>query len=507
MNSQTNRRVRHGARMACRRQWFTSLLVLLFSYPLGAYAQTLSQPWICDAHRGSGEDERTIFLATKLLEQLEDWADSASVRAGADYVEASSRVIKRELRTQPRIGDVCAQLPSGFCKSQDDLKQLCAFVPSACPSKHQGPITMSFADALVLARGVAARVVDNTDPLGTRSALVGAVASDFQMLTFPLSVRASLAEYALVLELRLEAERLAESYDHHLMHRDCARAINDRYDDMVMPMPSVASILSKLGTAITALRPFGLPHEQVVITTGASVNEARNFLNGFAPHVEDALEAVNDVFNTVDMLFQAMWDSDRFIISRNAEIPPAGGWHFRAMWHSQPLAAHYVRAYNAHEKIEFNLSAFDDGIAQLQTGLTAFPPGGGGNPGVLATAFGVAPQAVNTYCEGAGGQEPLFTAVLDNDGHVGPWLATQTGNLQRGDARAIVEAVIICAARWTLKDALDFRDGTLPETTTLVTETSPAASLKALLAVKRDTYDATSKSVSDRAAEIEAMIP
>ncbi len=408
--------------------------------------------------------------------ELEVRLISHAARLGADAREIYDRE-RFGLRVDGQggpgpVNPVCERYPQ-FCpeRAAPGRDPLCVFYSGrfACDKAITVSFEFPFDEAVKVAQEAARDLLDSGVGLQPRSTLESQIAATVHAATrLPKRVAKAIAIHALALELQEEAADLWKAYRGNRFHQNCADDIVKDYDAEFSLIPDIAIMRDDLKAAINGLRNFGLPseHRNVSVTTDPAAN--LRFFAPFETDVASALGVAEDLAVPMETLRQKMIDSDVGIRSTSTGIPPAPGFHFTIMWFGSELTVHHNNAMREMGDIGFNLAAFREGLALLRGGLTQFPPGrsntGGGGIGGLGLG-------IDTFCEGISGRTATFAGMLDDEGSIEPFLNEQDG-LLRGDALNIVDSVLICALRWTLKDAFDLLIPTFVQPNTLQVELS-----------------------------------
>lgn len=437
---------------------FTLTISLLLSIAPAVVDAQVPSP--CASQNTPQEDTRAEFLRTDLRDRLQDYVDATAATANSRYNKALILTGSASRASPPLDAGLCLQYPKlcvGKNKNDSSLRRsdssdICLFAPDLAVCKKErsggGTIGMSFDDARSAAFR-AALIAIGDSALQTRSELINRIAGDNLLSSLHTGVRPAMAEYGLARAIQEQVLQLSRTYRHNLKHRDCAVLLDRFYVSLVDGLPPVWQLRNDLADATNGLINFGLPNQTVLVTLPGDMTAKANWLNQFRTHIDTSLGVANSIVAETGVLFDAMLASDLGIRDRGAEIPPRPGRHFETIMNSSRLREHQFNARVASVRLAVDLTAFSDGITLLRSGLASFPPGGG-------DSSPIGPTVIQTLCEGSGGLASNFVGILDDQGRIEPFLNDQPG-LRRGDADLIVTSVVLCAARWSLKDILDFR--------------------------------------------------
>lgn len=466
--------------------------------PHSSQAQQGQMP-VCPGQNRNVDDQRLEYLATTFIEELRDEADRTGNVALTGHAGWAARLRPARQAQVPRTLSICRDMP-GLCKPRG--QDLCAAVPQACEQPRPAGAAVSFEDSVEAARATARAAIAQSTPLGTRSALVTRVSATQQLGGLSSTLRQQIAEYAVAKELLATGEELLTELRNSLIHESCAASFIVVHPQLVQVPPTAGTMNTTLRDVDIGLGGFGLPGPATAVTLIGTTSDRANFFAGFLTHVGAAQGVAVDMLRITGSVRDQLVGSDMQIENHNAGLPPAPGNHFTAEWLLSPLFTHHYYAMTARRELDFDRNAIDDGIAQLQSGLTQFSPGGGAGSSTLM------PALVETYCGSSGGLATDLPAVLDDQGRIAPFLQAQAAaGMLRDDAQLIVEAVVICAMRWAHQAANDLRANSFILDASFAQERTPSSVLLQRMRDRRDAYTARAQRASTRAAEIDQIVP
>lgn len=499
------KRIHRNFASFCRVGTIAAAALILAAPPLDAQPfPQLTRP--CDRAETDDEKDWRINARDVVLPALNDWVRNAGDRAQADYNRVVLKVGARQFPGQVNQGtgrDLCQDFP-GLCTG--GANPICELVPESKLCAKSGgaqPVGMTFAAARAAAQMAAESALANAT-MPVRGDLVGQVEGSPQLVPLNPALRRGFAEYGLALAARNQGRDLLAKWNKLIRNRSCAATIENNYDS-IAGSARASDGNTALSAAIAQFSPFGSGSAPFTLLGGGmgiklpeDEFDFRNSMGPFGEKAEDARDGMTRIVTATANLRDAFVMTDQKVIDFGAELPPAPGFHFRALWWAGPVLPIRNDAIDAEADLIYDVTALQDIVAMMLR-LDEFPAGG-----LDRDDFG----DVQVFC--GGGQGPFnVSAFLDPQGRIQPFF-NAAPLFPRNWVEAILRATFLCVGRWTFEDLIEARVELVLQGD-LVTELPQAAgaasTLKNSVIQLKNRYAATAVETSERLDAIAGIIP